>query len=685
MINSTSQISHPQPFTNTIQHNAKSTIFEQIKSLFSFTRLRQKTIDNNSLTDAITKGSLENVKQLILSGADVNGLDKNGESPLLAAARKGDIEFVKFLLQNHANPNQTTKGSTPLIWTTVYQQAEIAQLLVNSGVHINQSDQDGNCPLKIAVQINNIALTRLFLNAGADTHTIDKQGLTPHMRALAKASPKIIELFIEKHPDVNAFHHNGNPSLIFACLNNHLECAQLLIDKGADINRANAITGDTPLMTAVQGGDLELVKLLISKGADVNQANTMGVAPLLVAAVEGKLDITKLLISKGADVNQITLKLTPLMVAIGTGHIEIVELLLPHSRIIQKEGELPTEVSLALSLKHANAKKIIQAIEKRNPEVIACAEELMWRRQIGHLANLKGITQLVPLASKNQFSIELKQFSLEGIQTNFTDFNFADLIKNDALALNLLTPDLISSTIQKLIEDAYQTVNDEYNVSNEKLANIWKSGKPILIATGFKLHYITVLVWNNQFVICDRMKNGSPSLQAFQFNPERFDEGMIEKLRRLRITSSELEFRNFCDTELPQQLEFKKTRFEEALTSINLPCQEVGNCAYANAEGILLPLLIMNRYRERPRSNLKNLIKEQIHTYRNFLSFQLIHLLNRYLDRIDEKKHWYAPDINLLTKAFARSPNNHKGIDPRIIGLWKTSKKRLLSHGEYKP
>lgn len=36
-------------------------------------------------------------------GADVNVVDKNGQTPLFYAARQGHLEVVKYLLKNKAN------------------------------------------------------------------------------------------------------------------------------------------------------------------------------------------------------------------------------------------------------------------------------------------------------------------------------------------------------------------------------------------------------------------------------------------------------------------------------------------------------------------------------------------------------------------------------------------------------
>jgi CHAT domain-containing protein/Flp pilus assembly protein TadD len=58
----------------------------------------------NSLLNAIKAKNLPKVQKLLESGADVNALDANGATPLMWAAYQGDLEMVKWLVDNGADP-----------------------------------------------------------------------------------------------------------------------------------------------------------------------------------------------------------------------------------------------------------------------------------------------------------------------------------------------------------------------------------------------------------------------------------------------------------------------------------------------------------------------------------------------------------------------------------------------------
>jgi outer membrane protein assembly factor BamB len=84
------------------------------------------------------------------------------------------------------------------------------------------------------------------------------------------------------------------------------------------------------LWAAVRNGDTKGAKALLDKGADVNAKNEIGVTALWIAASKGRPEMVKLLLDAGADVNArdgIWYE-TPLSIAVGEGHAEVVTALL---------------------------------------------------------------------------------------------------------------------------------------------------------------------------------------------------------------------------------------------------------------------------------------------------------------------------------------------------------------------
>ena len=64
----------------------------------------------NKLVKAVSVNNTEEIKRLIAKGADVNGQNKYGMTPLLTAVSYSRVESVKLLLELGADPNLGVDG-----------------------------------------------------------------------------------------------------------------------------------------------------------------------------------------------------------------------------------------------------------------------------------------------------------------------------------------------------------------------------------------------------------------------------------------------------------------------------------------------------------------------------------------------------------------------------------------------
>ena len=86
-----------------------------------------------------------------------------------------------------------------------------------------------------------------------------------------------------------------------AVLSNNLEVVQQHIKAGSDINQKEAMSGSTPLMTAVTFNKPEIAKTLIDANADLSIKNNDGGTALHSAAFFGRIEMVQLLIDAKAD------------------------------------------------------------------------------------------------------------------------------------------------------------------------------------------------------------------------------------------------------------------------------------------------------------------------------------------------------------------------------------------------
>jgi uncharacterized protein len=236
-----------------------------------------------------------------------------GVPPLVFAARQGDIESAKLLLEHGADVNQQTEGGwTALIAAVQNRYYEMAKVLLEHGADPKIQNKGGWSALYLATDNRNIE--------GGDYPT-----RKPDMDHL-----EIIKLLIDRGADVNARMHSstetrtifthqwlyedGATPFLRAAQSSDLALMKLLLEHGADPQLATD-DGTTPLMVAsgigwVEGvtyewskaANLEAVAMLLDLEIDVNAHNSEGRTALMGAAHKGRNDVVQLLVDRGADV-----------------------------------------------------------------------------------------------------------------------------------------------------------------------------------------------------------------------------------------------------------------------------------------------------------------------------------------------------------------------------------------------
>ena len=105
-------------------------------------------LGESALMLAALKGQLDLAKKLIAKGADVN---KTGWTPLHYAASNGHVEVIKLLLENHAYIDaESPNGSTPLMMASMYGNAQSVKLLIDEGADPLLKNQIGLTALQFA-------------------------------------------------------------------------------------------------------------------------------------------------------------------------------------------------------------------------------------------------------------------------------------------------------------------------------------------------------------------------------------------------------------------------------------------------------------------------------------------------------------------------------------------------------
>jgi ankyrin repeat protein len=93
---------------------------------------------NADWEDAIKRANVQLVLDLLGRGADVNALDRYGQTALMRAAHAGHRELVETLIAQGADLNITAKhGLSALMLAVIAEHAEIARLLAKAGADLS--------------------------------------------------------------------------------------------------------------------------------------------------------------------------------------------------------------------------------------------------------------------------------------------------------------------------------------------------------------------------------------------------------------------------------------------------------------------------------------------------------------------------------------------------------------------
>jgi ankyrin repeat protein len=351
---------------------------------------KESVREQTALMWAVLENHPEVVKLLLANGADINGQTKveipDGITGV-PVATSGDIgAHGPGVYRPRAVP--TPSGAmTPLLFAAREGNLEMTRLLLDSRADIERPAANGTRPLVVAINNNHIQLALFLLEKGADPNAADNfWKRTPLFAAVEMRNPDFTR---ESPPPV-------------ADSRDPMDLIKALLERGADPNARTNTTpprgfmqgtaswvsfdGQTPIVRAALNGDMTLIRLLLKYGADPNVRTNEGSTALMAASGVNfvvaqtftrpdaeYLEATKLFLELGADVNAVNSQgFSAMHGATNRGFDAMVKLLASHGSkldVKDKQGRTPMTF----------AEGVFLAVQPpvRKPATIALLEELM--------------------------------------------------------------------------------------------------------------------------------------------------------------------------------------------------------------------------------------------------------------------------------------------------------------------
>ena len=259
---------------------------------------------------AANAASLDDDSEVVVAGLVGSGGGRL--TALVFAAREGDIESARKLLDAGADVNQATEyGWTPLLTAVNNRNYELATLLVARGANVNLANKGGWTPLYLATDNRNIEggdypVPKPDLDHLEMIEVLLQRGANPNARVRENTLTRTIFT-------MQWFYEDGATPFIRASQSSDTVLMKMLLKYGADPRIATA-NGDTALTAAAGIGwvdgvtyersaaeNLEAVRMLLDLGLDPSQANNEGRSPLMGAALKGRPEVIQLLVDRGAN------------------------------------------------------------------------------------------------------------------------------------------------------------------------------------------------------------------------------------------------------------------------------------------------------------------------------------------------------------------------------------------------
>lgn len=204
-------------------------------------------------------------------------------TPLMIAARKGDLAALKVALLGSADVNeQDAHGLTALFHGVYSRNVEVVCSLLQAGCSVRVQASCGITILMYAVLHGDAACLAVLCEASHPPHASpsptrslvnvqDTEGVTALMLACKTGSAACARILLDHGADANLYSFAGESALSYALMHNAVACVQELASRARFLDARSKRHPNGALYSAAQLGEGEIVHVLCCQRAYLQQ------------------------------------------------------------------------------------------------------------------------------------------------------------------------------------------------------------------------------------------------------------------------------------------------------------------------------------------------------------------------------------------------------------------------------
>ncbi len=370
----------------------------------------QKQIMTEQLIRAAEDGDTPSVQRLLMEGADINGRDALGRTPIMAATHRNQVDVVRLLIQAGADINiRDNRMDNPFLYAGAEGLLDILRLTIDAEADTKLTNRFGGTALIPAAERGHVEIVHeLLTRSDVDVNHVNDLGWTALLEAIILSNggerhQQIVQLLVDHGADINIADKDGVTPLNHAQMRGFTEIERIL---------NNALARDMQLITAAGQGDIETARRLLDQGASVHTRDENGRTALIAAAYRNDLAIVDVLIRAGADVNiQDNTQQSAYLITTSDGYLEMLQ------RTLQAGANVHSTDSY-------NGTGLIRAADRGHVEIIQ--ELLKTDIQLDHINNLgwTALLEAIILGDGGPRHTEVVRLLVEaGANVNLADSN----------------------------------------------------------------------------------------------------------------------------------------------------------------------------------------------------------------------------------------------------------------------